>query len=143
MKRMAVALFALHLIVPPAYAEDSMDHINPAITAPGAHLAVDAPIAPLLAKGAAVIPFHTDNLTIAAVFGAAGLAETPRIGHLHVTLDDAAWHWVHAGADPLVIQGLAPGAHTVRVDLADPTHKVIDTQSVTFIVPTMPQTAAK
>jgi hypothetical protein len=141
---MAVLVFALSLITPAAYAEDLMDQMSPATMAGEvAHLTVDAPIAPLLAKGAVVIPFHTDNLTIAAVFGPDGLAVSPRIGHLHVTLDDAAWHWVHTGADPLVIQGLTPGAHTVRVDLADPTHKVVDTRSVTFIVPTMPQTAAK
>jgi Family of unknown function (DUF6130) len=142
MRRLAVVLFASSLIGPAAHAEDQMDQMNPAVTAGAAHLTVDAPIATLLAKGAVVIPFHSD-LTIAAVFGPGGLAVRPPIGHLHVTLDDAAWHWVHAGADPLVIQGLAPGAHTVRVDLADPTHKVVDTRSVTFIVPTLPQTAAK
>jgi hypothetical protein len=140
---MAVVAFALYLIAPAAYAEDPMDQMNPATPAVGAHLFVDAPIAPLLARGAVVIPFHTDNLTVAAVFGPDGLAVSPRIGHLHVTLDDAAWHWVHAGADPLVIQGLTPGAHTVRVDLADPTHKVVDTKFVTFMVPEIPQTAAK
>lgn len=147
MNRTAVLIFALSLVAPAAYAEDAVDHTTPATpaTAAGAaaHLTLDAPIAPLLAKGVVVIQFHTGDLKIAPIYGPEGLAASPRVGHLHVTLDGASWHWVHAGPDPLAIQGLAPGPHTVRVDLADPTHKVVETQSVSFVVPELPKSAAK
>jgi hypothetical protein len=33
------------------------------------------------------------------------------------------------------VVGLAAGPHKVRVDLADPTHKVIKSQTVEFTVP--------
>jgi hypothetical protein len=144
--RTAVLVSALCLIAPAAYAEDAMDHTTPtpaATAAAPAHLTVDAPLAPPLAKGAVIIQFHTGDLKIAPIYGAEGLAANPRVGHLHITLDNASWHWVHAGPDPLAIQGLAPGPHTVRVDLADPTHKVIETQSVSFVVPEPPKSAAK
>jgi hypothetical protein len=60
---------------------------------------------------------------------------TPRIGHIHVTLDDATWHWVDASGEPLIIQGLTPGPHRVLIDLADPTHRVIDSKTVSFEIP--------
>jgi len=33
------------------------------------------------------------------------------------------------------VVGLPPGPHTVLIELADPTHKVISGQTVTFMVP--------
>ena len=60
------------------------------------------------------------------VFGPGALDVSPRVGHLHVTFDDAPWHWVDASGEPLIIQGLPPGPHNVLIELADPTHRVID-----------------
>jgi hypothetical protein len=34
------------------------------------------------------------------------------------------------------VVGLKPGPHKVLVELADPTHRVIDRQTVSFVVPT-------
>jgi hypothetical protein len=62
---------------------------------------------------------------------------TPRIGHVHVTLDDARWHWVDASGE-LIIQGLTPGPHRVLIELADPTHRVIDSETVNFEIPAQP-----
>jgi hypothetical protein len=69
------------------------------------------------------------------VYGAAALAVTPRLGHLHITVDDAPWHWVDASGEPLIIQSLRPGPHRVLIELADPTHRVIDSVSVEFEIP--------
>ena len=60
---------------------------------------------------------------------------SPRIGHLHVTVDDAPWHWVDASGEPLIIQGLPPGPHKVLVQLADPMHRVIDQGLVELVIP--------
>jgi Family of unknown function (DUF6130) len=111
----------------------------PSISAPGsqepAQLVVAPPLPEALARGLAVIPYRADNLRILPVYGAAALNVSPRLGHVHVTVDDATWHWVDASGEPLIIQGLAPGPHRVLIELADPTHHVIDRQVVSFIIP--------
>ena len=100
-----------------------------------ARLIVDAPLPGPLARGALVLPFHAEYIQLLPVYGTEATHVTPRIGHLHLTLDNAAWHWVHASNDPLVIQGLDAGAHTLRVDLADPQHRVLYSQTVGFTIP--------
>jgi hypothetical protein len=60
---------------------------------------------------------------------------SPRIGHLHITVDDAPWHFVDASGETVILVGLGPGPHNVLFELADPTHKVITSQTVTFTVP--------
>jgi hypothetical protein len=111
----------------------------PSISAPAvqdpARLIVAPPLADALARGLAVIQYRADNLRIVPVYGPAALNVVPRIGHIHVTLDDARWHWVDASGEPLIIQGLAPGPHRILIDLADPTHRVIDSKAVNFEIP--------
>ena len=99
---------------------------------PPARLVVAAPDSGALARGLVVIPYTTENLRILPVFGTPALAVVPRVGHLHVTVDDAQWHWVDASGEALIIQGLGPGTHRVLIELADPTHRVIDRDVVTF-----------
>jgi hypothetical protein len=110
-----------------------------AITAPAkqelARLIVAPPLPDALARGLVVIQYRADNLRIIPVYGQAALSVTPRIGHIHVTLDNATWHWVDASGEPLIIQGLTPGPHRVLIDLADPTHLVIDSKTVSFEIP--------
>lgn len=65
---------------------------------PIARLSVDEPLPGPLAHGAVVIPFHADHLQIAPVFGTTAAQVVPRVGHLHLTLDDANWHWLQAVA---------------------------------------------
>jgi hypothetical protein len=88
-----------------------------------------------LARGLVVIQYRADNLRIVPVYGAAALNVTPRIGHLHVTVDDSPWHWVDASGEPLIIQGLAAGPHRILIELADPTHRVIDRKTVSVDIP--------
>jgi hypothetical protein len=82
-----------------------------------------------------VIRYRAENLRIEPVFGPAALDVSPRIGHIHVTVDDAPWHWADASGEPLIIQGLAAGPHKVLIELADPTHKVIDRKVVDLVIP--------
>lgn len=102
---------------------------------PPARLLVDAPLPGPLAEGKVFIQYRAENLRIQPVFGAAALAVTPRIGHIHVTVDQAPWHWADASGEPIILVGLPPGPHSVEITLADATHRPIDSKSVSFVVP--------
>jgi hypothetical protein len=105
-----------------------------------ARLIVAPPLADALARGLTVNQYRADNLRIVPFFRPAALGVTLRIGHIHVTLDEATWHWMDASGEPLIIQGLTPGPHRVLIDLADPTHRVIDSKTVSFEIPQRPNT---
>ncbi len=108
---------------------------------PPAHLIVDAPLPDQLATGYVVIRYRAENLRILPVYGPAALELLPRIGHLHVTVDDSAWHWLDASGEPLSINGLPPGPHKVLIELEGPTHQLIDSATVSFQIP--PKKAAQ
>ncbi|HEX8339638.1 MAG TPA: DUF6130 family protein [Tepidisphaeraceae bacterium] len=112
--------------------------VIPLKTEPPAKLFVDAPVAEQLALGRVVVRYRTENLRILPVFGPAALDVSPRIGHLHVTVDGGPWRWVDASGQPLIINKLPPGRHKVLVELADPTHRVIAGETVEFEVPQVP-----
>jgi len=99
---------------------------------------VDQPLPDQLAKGLVVIRYRPHNLRIVPVFGPNALDVTPRIGHIHVSVDDAPWHWADASGEPLIIQFLPPGPHKVWIGLADPTHRILDSKTLSFVVPPRP-----
>ncbi len=105
---------------------------------PAPHLIVAPPVAEVLDRGLLVLQYRTENLRIVEVFGVGGASVIPRIGHVHVSVDDSLWHWVGASGEPIIIQGLLPGEHRVRIDLADPMHRVIETSTVEFVIPPRP-----
>ena len=98
-------------------------------------LIVDPPLPGPLAKGQVFIGYRTEHIRIVPVYNKGALDVSPRIGHLHVTVDGTPWHWADASNEPIILVGLPPGPHKVLVELADPTHKVITSQTVEFIVP--------
>jgi hypothetical protein len=98
-------------------------------------LIVDPPLAEELARGAVFIQYRTENLRVVPVFGRGALSVSPRIGHIHITVDDAPWHFIDASGETVVVVGLDPGPHAVLIQLADPTHRVIASETVHFIVP--------
>lgn len=103
---------------------------------PPPRLIVDPPLPGPLAKGAVFIPYRTENLRIVPVFSAGARNVSPRVGHLHITVDDLPWHWAEAGnTNTVVVVGLPPGPHKVLIELADPEHKVLASQTVTFTIP--------
>lgn len=103
---------------------------------PPARIIVDPPLAEPLSFGRVVIQYRTENLHIVPVFGPAALAVSPRIGHIHVTVDDATWHWADASGEPVIINGLAPGRHKILIQLANANHQPIDQATVQVTVPT-------
>jgi hypothetical protein len=98
-------------------------------------LVVDQPLAEPLAQGRVVVQYRTENLRILPVYGAAAKDVSPRIGHLHITVDDSSWHWADASNEPLIINGFTAGTHKILVELADPTHKIITRKTITFTIP--------
>jgi hypothetical protein len=102
---------------------------------PPAKIHVDPPKPEPLARGVAFIQFRTENVQIVPVFGPAAAAVAPRIGHLHLTLDDASWHWGHTSNDPVIVAVLPPGPHKILFELADPDHKVLAQEVLKFEVP--------
>ena len=98
-------------------------------------LFVDPPLPEPLSRGLVFIQYRTENLRVVPVFGTGALNVSPRIGHVHVTVDDAPWHFVDATGETLIVVGLEPGPHRVLVELADPTHRVITQGTVAFTVP--------
>ncbi len=102
---------------------------------PPARLIVDSPLPEPLAQGRVFIQYRTENLRVLPVFGKGALDASPRIGHVHITVDDAPWHFVDASGETIILVGLEPGSHRVLIELADPTHKVITSETVTFVIP--------
>lgn len=102
---------------------------------PPAKLIVDVPLPQPLAQGRVFIQYAVKNLRVMPVFGQGALNVSPRIGHIHVTVDETRWHFIDASGETLVIVGLAPGPHKVLIQLADPVHRVIASEVVDFIVP--------
>ncbi len=100
-------------------------------------LIVDPPIPEQLALGRVFIQYRTENIRILPVFGGAALAVSPRVGHLHYYVDGQRWPIVDTSGETVVLVGLEPGAHTVKLELADATHRPIPgaSQVVEFTVP--------
>jgi hypothetical protein len=103
---------------------------------PAATLIVDQPVPGPLARGAVVIPYRAENFRIVPVLGAAAVKVSPRVGHLHVNVDGLPWYWGDfSDSNTIVVNGLPAGPHKVRVELADPEHRILTSQTVTFTVP--------
>lgn len=103
---------------------------------PAARLVVNPPLTePLMTRGVVVISYCADHMRLTSVFGEGALAVSPRVGHIHVTVDHAPWHWADASGNPLILRGLPPGPHTILIELVDGNHGVVDKGTVTFEVP--------
>jgi hypothetical protein len=103
---------------------------------PPAKIVVDPPLdGPLASRGVVIIQYCSKNLHLMPVFGPNALAVSPRVGHLHVRVDDAPWVWADASGNPIILQGLSPGPHKVHIDLVDANHHPLDQGVITFVVP--------
>jgi len=135
----AVAAGAVLAASAPSEASEVRDpspFVAPIENEPAPKLIVDAPLAGPLARGAVLIPYRVENLRVLPVLGPAALDVSPRVGHLHVTVDDLPWHWGDfGGTNAIVVVGLPPGQHKVLIELADPTHHIFSGETVTFAVP--------
>jgi hypothetical protein len=143
MSLLRLVLFAGALALPLAcaHAETAQDSLGPAGVVPlgepqpPAKLIVDPPLPGPLSKGYVFIQYRAENLRIVPVFGANALDVSPRIGHIHVVVDGAPWHWADASGEPLILVGLPTGPHKVRIILADANHGPLDHYDVAFTIP--------
>jgi Family of unknown function (DUF6130) len=91
-----------------------------------------------LAQGVFWAQYRVENVRIVPVFGAGALQAAPRVGHLHITVDDLPWWWADASDNNTIdIAGLPPGEHKVKIALVDANHNVFPGQvmTLTFTVP--------
>ena len=105
---------------------------------PPPRLIVDEPLPDGLAIGVIWIQYRTENCRILPVFGKEALNLSPRVGHLHVRVDDLPWVLAETSDNNTVdIGGMPPGEHKVTITLVDPTHQPYPGQSKTvkFTVP--------
>jgi hypothetical protein len=105
---------------------------------PAPKLIVDPPLPGPLAQGILQVQYRVENVRILPVFGPGALKASPRLGHLHISVDDLSWLWADASDNNTVdIAGLPPGAHKVKIELVDANHNVFPGQvvTVTFTVP--------
>ena len=134
----AVALFATS-----ALAQTAKDIRGPSLyvpikNEPPPRLIVDPPLPEGLPKGLVWIQYHAENVHIAPVLGEGALQASPRVGHLHIHVDDLPWLWADTSDNNTIdIFGLPPGPHTVTIDLVDANHMVFPGQSkvVSFVMP--------
>ena len=136
----AVVLAASTIFAATSFAQSAKDIRGPSPLVaiedqPPARLIVDPPLAKQLEQGLVFIQYAAENLHIVPVFGKGALDVSPRIGHVHITVDDAPWHFVDASGETVIVVGLKPGPHNVLFELADPTHHVIDSKTVSFEIP--------
>ena len=105
---------------------------------PPPRLIVDPPIPEGLPKGLVWIQYRAENVRIGPVLSEGALKVSPRVGHLHITVDDLPWLWADtSNSNTIDIFGLPPGPHKVTIALVDANHHVIPGQVVTvpFTVP--------
>jgi hypothetical protein len=121
-------------------AQTGADAHGPAAAAPPpkeppAKIMIDSPLAERLARGEAVVHYRSENLLIAPLFGRSALSLSPRVGHVHVNVDDVPWVWAHTSREPVIVVGLSPGPHKVRLQLMTATHQWLDEAAVNFNLP--------
>lgn len=105
---------------------------------PTPKLIVDPPLPEGLASGIFWAQYRVENLRITPVFGAGALQVSPRVGHLHISVDDLPWLWADASDNNTIdIAALPPGEHKVKIALVDSNHMAFPGQVVTlaFTVP--------
>jgi len=137
------AVMAGNLLTASAFAQNAKDSgASPYVAIenePAPKLIVDPPLPQGLAQGIYWAQYRVENLRIVPVFGAGALHTSPRVGHLHITVDDLPWWWADASNTNTVdIAGLPPGEHKVKIQLVEANHSAYPGQVVTqtFTIPT-------
>ena len=86
-------------------------------------LIVDPPLAEGLAVGIYWAQYRVENLRIVPVFRPGAVRTSPRVGHLHIIVDDLPWWWADpSNTNTIDIAGPPPGQHKVKIQLVHANH---------------------
>lgn len=105
---------------------------------PAPKLIVDPPFRAPLAFGVFQAQYRVEHLRIAPVFGPGAVQVVPRVGHLHIIVDEGPWWWADASDNNTVdVANLPPGPHKVTIRLVNPNHEPFPGQEaiLNFVVP--------
>jgi Family of unknown function (DUF6130) len=103
---------------------------------PPPRLIVEPPLPGPLARGVVFIPYRVENLRILPVGGPAARNVSPRVGHLHITVDDLPWQWADYGqSNTIILVGMPRGEHKVLIEVVDAEGNVFTGQTMTFTSP--------
>ena len=130
------AIAAGTLLATSASAQSAASLVVPIEDEPAPRLFVEPPLPGPLARGVAFIPYRVENLRIMPVGGPAARNVSPRVGHLHITVDDLPWQWADYGqSNTIILVNLPRGEHKVLIEVVDPEGGVLTAQTVTFKSP--------
>jgi Family of unknown function (DUF6130) len=103
---------------------------------PAPTLSVEPPLPGPLAQGVAFIPCRVENLRILPVGGPAARNLSPRVGHLHISIDDLPWQWADYGqSNTIILVGMPRGQHKLLIEVVDAESNVFTQQSMKFTSP--------
>jgi hypothetical protein len=121
---------------------DQRSHTAPRLeNEPPPKLIVDPPLAAALPHGIVLIQYRVENVRIVSVFGTGALNVSPRVGHLHIHVDDLPWLWADfSNVNTIDLAGMPPGQHKVLIELVNANHQMFPgctmcSRMVTFTVP--------
>jgi hypothetical protein len=138
MKRIALLLLIVAMIsgVVTASAKTSTPSNKPP-----AKLIVDPPVPELLAQGVVWITWRAENVNIGPESGKDHLDASPRVGHLHIHVDDLPWLWAHMSTAPIDVALLPAGPHKIRIELVSAIHQGVPEQQSKTVAFTIPEGA--
>ena len=136
MNRLIKALAAVAACTVFATGALAQSAVVPIDNEPAPRLIVESAIPGPLAQGVVVIPYRVEHVRILPVAGPAARNLSPRVGHLHITVDDLPWLWADFGqSNTIVLAGMPRGLHKVLIELVDAEGNVFTPQTITFHSP--------
>jgi hypothetical protein len=119
-----------------AFSQSAASLVVPVDGEPLPKLFVEPPLPGPLASGVAFIPYRVENLRILPLGGPAARDVSPRVGHLHITLDELPWQWADYGqSSSIILVNLPRGEHEVLIEVVDPEGNLYTAQTVKFRSP--------
>ncbi|MGZ5910803.1 MAG: DUF6130 family protein [Reyranella sp.] len=74
-----------------------------------------------------------ENLRISPIGGPAAPNLSPRVGHLHIAVDDLPWQYAdYDQSNTIILVNLPRGEHKVLVEAVDPEGRVFTAQTLAF-----------
>lgn len=131
----ALALISVPAAAQAPEASGKPPAVIPVESEPRAALHIYPPVPEALARGVVILQFRTEHFRVLPVFGKGALGVSPRVGHLHVTVNGLPLTWAHTSGDPIIVVGLKPGAHEILLELADPAHGIVAAQTAKITLP--------